>query len=43
MVDPMNSLPVKRQCELLALPRSTFYYLPKPVAEGSGAGSRLEL
>lgn len=33
MVDPMNPLPVRRQCELLALPRSTFYYAPKPVAE----------
>jgi len=31
MVDNKNPLPVKRQCTLLALPRSTFYHTPKPV------------
>ncbi|MEJ2620730.1 MAG: IS3 family transposase, partial [Candidatus Thiodiazotropha sp.] len=33
MVDRKDSLPVTRQCELLALPRSTFYHLLEPVSE----------
>ena len=34
MVDRTEPLPVTRQCELLDLPRSTFYHMPKPVSEG---------
>ena len=34
MVSPEEPLSVKRQCELLDLPRSTFYYQPKPVGQG---------
>jgi putative transposase len=33
MVDRTDPLPVTRQCELLALPRSTFYHVPEPVGE----------
>jgi putative transposase len=33
MVDRTEPLPVTRQCELLALPRSTFYHAPEPVGE----------
>jgi putative transposase len=33
MVDRTDPLPVTRQCELLALPRSTFYHVPVPVGE----------
>lgn len=33
MVDRMDPLPVTRQCELLELPRSTFYHVPKPVSD----------
>ena len=33
MVDRKNPLPVSRQCELLELPRSTFYHVPKPVTD----------
>lgn len=33
MVDRMDPLPVTRQCELLGLPRSTFYHVPKPVSD----------
>lgn len=33
MVDRTDPLPVARQCELLALPRSTFYHVPEPVSE----------
>jgi putative transposase len=33
MVDRTELLPVTRQCELLDLPRSTFYHMPKPVSE----------
>lgn len=33
MVDRKDPLPVVRQCELLDLPRSTFYHAPKPVTE----------
>ena len=33
MIDPSHELPVKRQCELLALARSTAYYQPRAVSE----------
>jgi putative transposase len=33
MVSRKDPLPVYRQCELLDLPRSTFYYRPRPVPE----------
>ncbi|WP_419639538.1 IS3 family transposase, partial [Thiolapillus sp.] len=33
MVDRKEPLPVARQCELLELPRSTFYHVPKPVSD----------
>jgi len=33
MVDRTDPLPVTRQCELLDLPRSTFYHAPKPVSD----------
>jgi putative transposase len=33
MVDQKDPLPVKRQCALLDLPRSTFYHVPKPVSD----------
>ncbi|MFQ5582796.1 MAG: IS3 family transposase [Mariprofundaceae bacterium] len=33
MIDRNHSLPVSRQCQILALPRSTAYYQPKPVSE----------
>ena len=33
MVDRTDPLPVAHQCELLALPRSTFYHVPEPVSE----------
>jgi putative transposase len=32
MVDRKDPLPVTRQCELLDLPRSTFYHTPQPVS-----------
>ena len=32
MIDPTHGLPVTRQCQLVALPRSTVYYTPQPVA-----------
>ena len=32
MISPQHPLPVTRQCQLLALPRSTAYYTPQPVA-----------
>ena len=31
MIDRQHALPVVRQCELLALPRSSVYYTPQPV------------
>lgn len=34
MISRTDPLPVSRQCELLDVPRSTFYYQAKPVAEG---------
>jgi putative transposase len=33
MVDRKDPMPVTRQCELLELPRSTFYHIPKPVTD----------
>ncbi len=33
MVNRTEPLPVTRQCELLDLPRSTFYHVPKPVTD----------
>ena len=33
MVSRKDPLPVTRQCELLALPRSTFYHVPKPISD----------
>ena len=33
LVDRMDPLPVSRQCALIDLPRSTFYHVPKPVAD----------
>ena len=33
MVDRTDPLPVTRQCELLDLPRSTYYHVPKPVSD----------
>jgi len=32
MIDRTHALPVTRQCQLLALPRSCAYYIPQPVA-----------
>jgi len=34
MIDRQHILPVVRQCELLALPRSSVYYTPQPVSAG---------
>lgn len=34
LVDESLELPVKRQCELIGLPRSTYYHSPKPAEEG---------
>lgn len=34
MVDESIDLPVLRQCEILRLPRSTYYYEPEPAAPG---------
>ena len=34
MVDESLSLPVSRQCELLRLPRSTYYYASEPATSG---------
>jgi len=31
MVDRSHPLPVVRQCQLLELPRSTYYYRKRPV------------
>ena len=33
MIDPEHALPVVRQCQLLALARSTAYYTPLPPSE----------
>ncbi len=32
MITPQHPLPVTRQCQLLALPRSSVYYTPQPVS-----------
>jgi putative transposase len=34
MVSRQEPLPVTRQCQLVGLSRSTFYYQPKPISEG---------
>jgi len=34
MIDRANALPITRQCRLLELNRSTFYYNPVPIPEG---------
>jgi putative transposase len=34
MIDRQHRLPVVRQCQLLALPRSSVYYTPQPVPAG---------
>ena len=31
MISPQHPLPITRQCQLLALPRSSVYYTPQPV------------
>ncbi|MEX2517033.1 MAG: IS3 family transposase [Gammaproteobacteria bacterium] len=41
MVERKDPLPVKRQCALLDLPRSTFYHVPKPVSDSELALMRL--
>ena len=33
MIDRTHQLPVRRQCQLLKLARSTAYYQPTPVSE----------
>ena len=33
MVNPTAALSVTRQCDLLDLPRSSFYHVPKPVSD----------
>lgn len=33
MISPENKLPIVRQCELIALAPSTFYYNPEPISE----------
>ena len=32
MIDRMDALPVKRQCEILELSRSGIYYTPVPIS-----------
>ena len=32
MITPQHALPITRQCQLLALPRSSVYYTPRPVS-----------
>jgi putative transposase len=34
MINPTHPVPITRQCQLLALPRSTVYYTPQPVPAG---------
>jgi putative transposase len=41
MVARKDALPVKRQCQLLDLPRSTFYHVPEPVSEAELALMKL--
>ena len=33
MISSEHKLPIMRQCELIALAPSTFYYRPEPVSE----------
>ena len=33
MVSKEDVLPITRQCELLDLARSTYYYMPEPVSD----------
>jgi putative transposase len=37
MIDRAHQLPIRRQCQLLQLARSTAYYQPKPVSETARA------
>ena len=32
MISPAHALPITRQCQLLALPRSSVYYVPQAVS-----------
>jgi putative transposase len=41
MVTRTEPLPIIRQCELLNLPRSTFYHVPKPICEADLALMKL--
>jgi len=41
MVERTDPLPVKRQCELLELPRSSYYHQPKPLSDDDLALLRL--
>lgn len=42
MIEPQHSqLSVSRQCELVELPRSTYYHRPRPVGEGNLAMMRV--
>ena len=36
MVNPVHPLPITRQCQLLSLNRSMFYYQPKAASEEDG-------
>jgi putative transposase len=40
MIDPQHSLPVTRQCHLVAVARSSVYYTPRPVRAGDLAVMR---
>ena len=39
MIDPTHALPIVRQAELLALSRSSVYYLPQ---DDAGIGARVD-
>jgi len=41
MVSAEEALPISRQCELLDIPRSSFYYMPEPVTDDELALMRL--
>ena len=41
MVERTDPLPIKRQCELLELPRSSYYHQPKPISDDDLALLRL--
>ena len=43
MVTRTEPLSIIRQCELLDLPRSTFYHVPKPVSEAARRAGRRHL